>query len=106
MPTRQTRQHARLKTHQHVSPLDQSAARITSHASTSSASLGVSERTHLLRLNDLLVLTAFFRAFGTFERIDTLPSGEINRLDTAFGKQSVDRFGIAIRGDATALSSL
>ena len=84
MPTRQTRQHARLKTHQRVSPLDQSAsarppthqsaARITSHASTSSASLGVSERTHLLRLDDLLVFAAFFRAFGTFERIDTLPA--------------------------------
>ena len=41
------------------------------------------QRAHLLRVDDLLVLAAFLRAFGTFERVDLLPAGEVDRLDTA-----------------------
>ena len=45
--------------------------------------LSVSQGAHLLRIDDLLVLTAFLRTLGTFERIDLLPASEVDRLDTA-----------------------
>ena len=45
---------------------------------------------HLFRIDDLLVFAAFLRTFGTFERVDLLPTGEVDRLDTARLQQSVD----------------
>ena len=64
------------------------------------------QRAHLLRVDDLLVLAAFLRAFGTFERVDLLPAGEVDRLDTAGSQQTVDGFRIAVSGHATAFGGL
>ena len=50
----------------------------------------MSQGAHLLRIDDLLMLAAFLRTFGTFERVDLLPTGEVDRLDAARLHQSVD----------------
>lgn len=77
-----------------------------SHPNSSRPDSGMRQRAHLLRVDDLLVLAAFLRAFGTFERIDLLPAGEVDRLDTAGGQQTVDGFRIAVSGHATAFGAL
>ena len=67
---------------------------------------GVSKLTHLIRLDDLLVLAAFLRALGAFEGVDLLPTGEVNRLDTALGEQAVDGLGVAVDGHTAAFGRL
>ena len=64
------------------------------------------QRAHLLRVDDLLVLATFLRTLSTFERVDLLPTGEVDRLDTAGSQQTVDRFRIAVSGHATAFGGL
>ena len=67
---------------------------------------GVSKLTHLIRLDDLLVLATFLRALGAFEGVDLLPTGEVNRLDTALGEQAVDGLGVAVDGHTAAFGRL
>ena len=56
------------------------------------------QRAHLLRVDDLLVLATFLRTLSTFVRVDLLPTGEVDRLDSTGGQQTVDGFRIAVSG--------
>ena len=42
----------------------------------------MSQFAHLLRVDDLLMLAAFLRAFGTFERVDLLGEAVEDALGT------------------------
>ena len=68
--------------------------------------LGVSQGAHLLRIDDLLVLAAFLRTLSAFERVNLLPTGKVDRLDTARLQQSVDGLRITISGHTATLGSL
>ena len=67
---------------------------------------GVGELTHLVGLDDLLVLAAFLGTLGALEGVDLLPAGEVDRANAALGQQSVDGFGVAVGCHTATFSGL
>ena len=66
-------------------------------------SLAVCECAELVGIDHFLVLAALLGSFGTLVRVHALPAGEIDWSHAAFGKQTVDRLGVAVGRETCVL---